>query len=88
MLSILVIVQGAYFGTIYVALTRIQAENEAEGRTEDAELWSTCIVLNGGDKEKCLQYAHGLGISESKVMASLFMASVSWGGSRVDAFHC
>lgn len=60
-LSILVIVQGAYFGTIYVALTRVQADNQAEGRTAEAELWSTCIVLNGGDKEKCLQYAHALG---------------------------
>lgn len=75
-LSVLVIVQGAYFGTIYVALTRVQADDQAEGRTEEAERWSTCIVLNGGDKEKCLQHSHALGMSESVVVASLFMASV------------
>lgn len=75
-LSILVIVQGAYFGTIYVALTRVQSDNQAEARTASAEQWSTCIVLNGGDKEKCLEYSHALGMDEGVVVASLFMASV------------
>ena len=76
-LSILVIVQGAYFGTIYVALTRVQRENEENSRSDGATQWSTCLVLNGGDKEKCLPYAHALGMDESVIVASLFMASVS-----------
>lgn len=76
-LSVLVIVQAAYFGTVYVALTRLQSNNEAEGRTAESEQWSTCLVLNGGNKEACLQYANALGIDESVVVASMFMASVS-----------
>lgn len=84
-LSILVIVQAAYFGTVYVAMTRLQAENEAGARTMESEQWSTCLVLNGGDKDACLQYAHALGIDENVVVASMFMASVSPAIRRADS---
>ena len=75
-LSILVIVQGSYFGTVYVALQRSQASNQDEDKSEAAATWAACMVLNGGDKTKCLQYSEALGLNQSVIVASLFMASL------------
>lgn len=75
-LSVMVAVVIVYFGVVYVALTHRQKQDAMPQHTRRVEAWSTCLVLSSGDKNQCLYLAKALGIEESTVVASMFMASV------------
>jgi len=45
--------------------------------TEKIEPWLLCLVLNGGDKNKCLDKARDLVTNEATVLAVLIMLSMS-----------
>ena len=76
-LSILIIIECLYFGTVFVAQTRAAREAATPQHVPQIEAWSMCLVTSGGDKNKCLHLARPLGIGEDTVVASLFIASVS-----------
>ena len=76
LLSIMVITQSIYFGTVYVAQQRAAEEDAKPEHTKEIEAWSLCLITSGGEKEKCLGMAKALGIPETTVVGSLFMASV------------
>lgn len=75
-LSIMVIVEALYFSTVYVAQQRAAEEDAKPEHTIQIEAWALCLITSGGDKNQCLDKAHALGIPETTVIASLFMASV------------
>ena len=76
-LSIMVIIECLYFGTVFVAQTRAAEEAAKPQHVPQIEAWSLCLIASGGDKDKCLHLAAPLGIGENTVVASLFIASVS-----------
>ena len=76
-LSVLIIVECLYFGLVYVAQTRAGKKAGKLQHVPQIQAWITCLVMSGGDKEKCLRLARPLGIEESTVVASLFIVSVS-----------
>ena len=75
-LSLLVILESVYFGTVYAAQVNSAKEAAKPEHTAQTEAWSLCLILNGGDKNQCLPLAQQLRLEESVVIASLFMASV------------
>ena len=76
-LSILVIIESIYFGIVFVKETQAVRLDRDPGKRPQIEQWSMCLVLNGGDKHKCLGLATALGIDEQLVIASLFISAVS-----------
>ena len=76
-LSVMVIIECLYFGTVYVAQTRAAEEAAKPQHVPEIEAWSLCLITSGGDRNKCLYLAAPLGIGENTVVASLFIASVS-----------
>ncbi|KAK3712962.1 hypothetical protein LTR37_008847 [Vermiconidia calcicola] len=75
-LSLLVILESVYFGTVYAAQVNSAKEAAKPEHTAQTEAWSLCLILNGGDKNQCLSLAQQLRLEESVVIASLFMASL------------
>lgn len=69
--------------TIYFGIVFIQhvAANEAQAhspRITSTDLdWFACLTAHHGDKNKCLDGAPGLGLSESRAVGTLVLASVS-----------
>lgn len=69
--------------TIYFGIVFIQhvAANEAQAhspRITSTDLeWFSCLTAHHGDKDKCLYGAPGLGLSESRAIGTLILASVS-----------
>lgn len=76
-LSVMVIIECLYFGTVYVAQTKAAEEAATPKHIPEVEAWSFCLITTGGDKNKCLHLAQPLGIGEATIIASLFIASVS-----------
>lgn len=76
-LSVLIIIECLYFGTVYVAQTRAGREAGKPEHVPQIQAWITCLVMSTGDKAKCLHLAAPLGINENTVVASLFIISVS-----------
>ena len=77
-LSVLIIIECLYFGTVYVAQTRAGREAGKPQHVPQIQAWITCLVVSEGDKEKCLHLSAPLGIDENTVVASLFIVSVSY----------
>ncbi len=75
-ISLIVTVESIYFATVFIAQDA-KIGPGGSGRSPAALRWSTCIVLNRGDKKKCLDYADDLTLGKSTVLASLILASVS-----------
>ncbi|KAK5125751.1 hypothetical protein LTR85_012026 [Meristemomyces frigidus] len=83
LLSLLVIVETVYFGTVYVAATKAVQADEMPTKSVQVGQWAACLVLSGGKKDECLGYAKVLGLSEELVIASLFMSAVrAWLSDR------
>lgn len=76
-MSVLVIIETVYFGTIYVAAMKAVEADEQPANIAHIVEWSECLVFSGGNKEQCLDYAKVLGPGEDTVIASLFMSAVS-----------
>jgi hypothetical protein len=78
LVSMLVIVEAVYFVTVFWAQdiklgnVSTRADDQTISRT-----WSACLVLTGGDKLACMEYANGLMVPRTTIIASLILASVS-----------
>ena len=67
-----------YFGIVFIQQTAAtQALAGGRGLTKVDLLWVACLVANNGDKNACLSTAPGLGLSESRAVGTLVLASVS-----------
>lgn len=76
-LSLFVIVETIYFGTVYAAQVQSSKEDAKPEHSEEIYKWTVCLITTGGDKEKCLALSEGLSLPESTAVASFFMVSVS-----------
>lgn len=67
-----------YFGIVFIQQTAAtQALTGGRGLTKIDLLWVACLIANNGDKNSCLGTAPGLGLSESRAVGTLILASVS-----------
>ena len=67
-----------YFGIVFIQHT---AANKAKEHAPpiaaaDAE-WFVCLMTHRGDKDKCKDIGSGIGLSESRAIGTLILASVS-----------
>ncbi|KAK4547525.1 hypothetical protein LTR36_000481 [Oleoguttula mirabilis] len=72
----MVIVETVYFGTVYIAATKAVQADEMPTKSVQVEQWGACLILSGGKKDECLEYAKVLGLSERLVTASFFMSAL------------
>ena len=87
LLSLQVIVQTVYFGSVYVAAARATEADEQSTKSAQVMQFIECLVLSGGDRNACLSYAKVLGLNQNTVLASFFMSAVSDMGYCFDG-HC
>ncbi|KAI9720449.1 MAG: hypothetical protein M1812_002955 [Candelaria pacifica] len=74
-IAILIIVNVAFFAIVFVYM-----DNTTQWDPKDiakAQPWILCLMENGGDKNKCLDLAAHLVVSEATVMAVLIMLSMN-----------
>ena len=76
-LSLLVIVEIVYFGSVYAAQQKEAKADEQPKHTAQTEAWGLCLIESGGNKKQCLPQAQALSLGENWVIASLFMSAVS-----------
>ena len=72
---IIILADTIFFSTVFLQLDgTTQKTPQNISHTKD---WVTCMVLNGGEKDKCLDVAKRLVVSEGSALAVLFLLSVS-----------
>jgi hypothetical protein len=77
-----VIVLIIIINVVFLAVVFVQMDNTVTAAMQDlgkAEPWMLCLVLNGGNKEACLDQVKSVGLvtNETTVMAVLILLSVS-----------
>ncbi|KAI4203181.1 MAG: hypothetical protein LQ350_002057 [Teloschistes chrysophthalmus] len=78
---IIIIVNVVFLAVVFVSMDNTeQAVMQNFGK---AEPWLTCLVINRGDKDACLDKVNGLATSEPTVMAVLILMSVSENPSHI-----
>ncbi|TKA45682.1 hypothetical protein B0A49_13363 [Cryomyces minteri] len=75
-MSMLVIIESVYFATVFLQQQMVTMTTVGPAVEEKIRMWTECIVLQGGDKNKCLSLAKGLTSSEEVVVASVILVSV------------
>jgi hypothetical protein len=76
--SILVVFETIYFVTVFWAQDiKLGNVSTKANDMQASKKWSACLVLTAGDKDACLQYANGLMVPRTTILASLILASVS-----------
>ena len=77
-----------YFSIVYVqqAATTRSSFGTADISAPDF-LWIACLMANGGNKNECLHGATGLGLSESRAIGTLVLASVSFEALSLELLH-
>lgn len=66
--------------TVFFAIIFVSIDNTTQATLHDiqkAEPWILCLVVNGGDKNACLDKINGMAISEATVMAVLILLSMN-----------
>ena len=72
---VIIIVNVVFLAVVFVSMDNTeQAVMQNFGK---ATPWLTCLVINGGDKNMCLDKVKGLATPEPTVMAVLILMSVS-----------
>ena len=71
---LIIIVNVTFLAVIFISMDR--AVLAAKKDVSKAQPWIICLVMNGGDKTKCLAKAGSLIKNESTVMAALLLLSV------------
>ncbi|KAI9813049.1 MAG: hypothetical protein M1827_004269 [Pycnora praestabilis] len=72
---IIIIADVVFFSVVFVYLDNTTQESKSE--VDKATPWLLCLVLNGGDKTKCLDLASKLVLNEATVMAVLILLSLN-----------
>lgn len=72
---LLIVADVVFFAVVFVTLDN--REQTIATNPDKALDWTTCLVLSGGDKNKCLDKAAKLIVNEAAVMAVLVLLSVS-----------
>ena len=68
-LSLLVIVEIVYFGSVYVSQQRKAEEDAQPDHIAQVDAWSICLIASGGDKNQCLLQLSSLSLDEGLVIA-------------------
>lgn len=71
---LIIIANVTFLAVIFISMDR--AVSAAKKDISKAQPWIVCLVMNGGDKTKCLDKAGSLIKNESTVMAALLLLSV------------
>ncbi|KAK5169504.1 uncharacterized protein LTR77_005480 [Saxophila tyrrhenica] len=75
-LSLFVILQTCYFGSIYVAQVQNSKANAKPEHSEQVFQWISCLVQSGGDKDRCIYLAKSLSLPEASVITNFFLVSI------------
>lgn len=77
-LSMLVVASAIYFGAVYVVLSKTTQLQVTGANDAPAVLdWATCVVVNQGDKNACLDLAARFGVTEGGATAAFLLLAVS-----------
>lgn len=71
---VLILADVIFFSIIFVYLDN--TTQDSHKNLSKAEPWLFCLILNRGDKNKCLDMAAKLVVTEATVMAVLILMSV------------
>ncbi len=71
---LLILINVVFFSFVFVYLD--VATQRTEQNYERARPWFLCLIMNGGDKNKCLDLAEKVVLKQATVMAVLIMLSV------------
>lgn len=71
---IIIIVNVAFLAVVFVSMDN--TETSVMQNFGKAEPWLSCLVINGGNKDACLDKVDGLATPEATVMAVLILMSV------------
>lgn len=75
---LLIITDVVFFSVVFLSLdSRVQPSVHREPK---GKAWILCLIANGGDKNKCLDLADKIMLSQATVMVVLIMLSVSEAG--------
>ena len=66
-----------FFSSVFDEQTQTKLNSRESVYIEEADLWSRCLIHNGGDKNECLHLATMVGVSENRVIGVHNMAAVS-----------
>ncbi|KAL1617539.1 hypothetical protein SLS54_007831 [Diplodia seriata] len=69
-------VESLFYIIVFVAQDTRFGEVAAKANEPEAKTWSACLVLTGGDRAACMQYAEKLAISQDLVLGSLLLGSL------------
>ena len=72
---LLIIADVIFFSVVFVYMDNTE-ENILKDPTK-SEPWLACLVINAGDKDKCLDSAASLVVNQATIMAVLLLLSVS-----------
>lgn len=72
---LVIIADVVFFSIVFVSMDN--TTQAAVTNLKKAEPWLLCLVMNGGDKNACLDKVGRLVVKESTVLAVLIMLSVS-----------
>lgn len=79
-LAFVVLNETIFFGNVFIDQTNAEAAAQTHINTPENIAWAQCIIANNdvpGGRFRCLGLTTGLGLSESRVIGTLMMASVS-----------
>lgn len=74
-LVLVIIMDNVFFAIIFVSI-----DNSTQATLHDirkAEPWLLCLIVNGGNKNACLDKTRGMAISETTVLAVLILLSMN-----------
>ncbi|KAF2398508.1 hypothetical protein EJ06DRAFT_558332 [Trichodelitschia bisporula] len=73
-LTAIIMWQGIFFAAVFVML---ELEQDRVTHSPKGLEWGLCLIINEGDKNKCLHLAHQLVMNKNLVLASLAMAALT-----------
>ena len=74
MVVILMIVAVVDFSVVFLKLDAMQQQKKAD--PAEAKAWLSCLLINKGDKNKCLDLTGSVILNEPTILSVLFMVSV------------
>ena len=76
LLAFVVLNESIFYGLVFVQETAA-LEASTHGITQSDLAWGECLIVTGGNKNACLPLTNGLGLSKAKLIATLYIATVS-----------
>ena len=74
MVVILMIIAVVDLGVVFMRMDAMQTQQQVD--FSDSKPWLTCLVVNKGDKNKCLDKTGSIILNEPTILAALYMVAV------------